>query len=84
MKTLAGATRSCHSNQKLGNGVRSGQASSSTHESRGNRRTITVTNRRHSGTNVRLDDRSSVDIEVSTDNEVSRITGEHIVEQLFA
>ena len=28
--------------------------------------------------------RSSVDIEVSTDNEVSRITGEHIGEQLFA
>jgi hypothetical protein len=28
--------------------------------------------------------RSSVAIEVSTDNEVSRITGEHIVEQLFA
>src|SRR5437870_10126803 len=28
--------------------------------------------------------RSSVDIEVSTDSEVSRITGEHIVEQLFA
>ena len=28
--------------------------------------------------------RSSVDIEVSTDNEVSRITGEQIVKQLFA
>jgi len=27
---------------------------------------------------------SSVDIEVPTNNEVSRITGEHIVEQLFA
>lgn len=25
----------------------------------------------------------SVDIKVSTDNEVSRITGEHVIEQLF-